>query len=67
MVKKKYTDWLYYGAGSNRVDKVNGTALVIGGFVLGLIICAVIVIAVLVYFVDDSATSNEKRLEKKNN
>lgn len=68
LVKTKYTDWLFnYGAGSNRVDEINGTALVIGGFVLGLIICAVVAITVLVCFVDDSATSNEKRLKKKKN
>jgi hypothetical protein len=68
LVKMKYTDWLFNrGAGRNRVDGINGTALVIGGFVLGLIICAVVVITVSVCFVDVSANSNEKRLEKKKN
>jgi len=64
-VKTKYTDWLFnYGVGSNRVDEINGTALVIGGFVLGLVLCAVIAITVSVCSVDDS---NEKRLAKKKN
>mmetsp|Transcript_14836 Transcript_14836/g.35707 ORF Transcript_14836/g.35707 Transcript_14836/m.35707 type:complete len:181 (-) Transcript_14836:1191-1733(-) len=62
-LKTKYMDWLFSGGGGDSVD-INVTVIVVSGFVVGILVCSLVAVAVTLCVSDEGVAIDDREKKK---